>query len=81
MSAGRSGKRRRMADVHVVPSGDEWALEVDGHKRASFPTQNEAIIRGRGLADEDGAELVIHDEAGKVPDKDSHGNDPGDVPG
>jgi hypothetical protein len=30
-----------MSDVHLVPSGDDWALEVDGVKRDRFSTQNE----------------------------------------
>jgi hypothetical protein len=70
-----------MSDVHVVPSGDEWALEVDGQERNTFPTQNEAIIRGRSLADNEGSELVVHTEDGSIREKDSHGNDPRDIPG
>jgi Uncharacterized protein conserved in bacteria (DUF2188) len=82
MSGKRSGKRRRMGDdVHVVPSGDQWALEVDGQQRGTSPTQNEAIIRGRGLADNEGAELVIQGEDGHVREKDSNGNNPHDIPG
>ena len=34
-----------MADVHVVPSGEVWALQVDGEKRDTFSTQNEAITK------------------------------------
>ena len=70
-----------MSDVHVVPSGGDWALEVDGQKRDSFSTQNEAITRGRQLAEREQGELVIHGEDGQIRDKGSHGNDPRDVPG
>ena len=70
-----------MADVHVVPDGDEWALEVDGQKRDSFRTQNEALTRGRQLAEEEGGELVAHGEDGQIREKDSHGNDPRNIPG
>jgi hypothetical protein len=70
-----------MADVHVVPSGDRWALEVDGQERDTFSTQNEAITRGRALAEDEGSELVVHGEDGAVRQKDSHGNDPRDIPG
>jgi Uncharacterized protein conserved in bacteria (DUF2188) len=70
-----------MSDVHVVPSGDKWALEVDGQERKTYPTQNDAITRGRGLADNEGGELVIHGEDGQIRDKGSHGNDPRDIPG
>jgi hypothetical protein len=70
-----------MSDVHVVPSGDDWALEVEGEQRDSFRTQNEAITRGRQLAEEEQGELVVHGEGGEVRQKDSHGNDPRDIPG
>ena len=70
-----------MADVHVVPAGDEWAVEVDGQTRDSFATQNEAITRGGQLAGEEGGELVIHGADGQIREKSSHGNDPRDVPG
>jgi hypothetical protein len=70
-----------MADVHVVPNGEAWALQVDGEKRDTFSTQNEAIARGRQLADEQQGELVIHGEDGEIREKASHGNDPPDIPG
>ena len=70
-----------MADVHVVPSGEVWALQVDGEKRDTFSTQNEAITRGRQLADKQQGELVIHGEDGEIREKASHGNDPRDVHG
>jgi hypothetical protein len=70
-----------MSDVHVVPSGDEWAIEVDGQKRDSFSTQDKAISRGREVADQEQGELVIHGQDGKAREKDSHGHDPRNVPG
>ena len=70
-----------MSDVHVVPHGDSWALEVAGNKQQTFATQDEAISRGRELAEEEHSELVVHGEAGRVRDKDSHGNDPRNIPG
>jgi hypothetical protein len=70
-----------VSDVHVVPSGDDWALEVEGEQRDTFRTQNEAITRGRQLAEEEQGELVVHGEGGEVRQKDSHGNDPRDIPG
>ena len=70
-----------MADVHVVLSGEAWALQVDGEKSDTFSTQNEAITRGRQLAEEQQGELVIHAEDGEIREKDSHGNDPRDIPG
>ena len=80
--AGNGGYARLMGnDVHVVPSGDQWALEVDGQQRGTFPTQNEAIIRGRGMADHEGADLVIQGEDRHVREQDSNDNDPHDIPG
>jgi uncharacterized protein DUF2188 len=70
-----------MSDVHVVPSGDGWALEVDGDERETFDTQADAIERGRTVAEEEGSELVVHGQAGEIREKDSHGNDPREVPG
>ena len=55
-----------MADVHVVPSGEVWALQIDGEKRDTFSTQNEAITRGRQLAVEQHGELIIHGEDGEI---------------
>jgi hypothetical protein len=52
---GRAGKRLgepAVAGVHVVPTGEVWALQVDGEKRDAFSTQNEAITRGGQLAEE-----------------------------
>jgi hypothetical protein len=38
-----------MPDVHVVPSGDQWACEVSGNIRSTHATQGEAIKQGRFL--------------------------------
>jgi hypothetical protein len=70
-----------MSDVHVVPSIDEWAVELDGEQRATYNTQNEAITRGGQLAGEEGEELVIHGKDGQIREKHSHGNDPRNIPG
>ena len=39
-----------MPDVHVVPSGGQWACEVDGSERSTHASQQEAIEKGRDLA-------------------------------
>jgi hypothetical protein len=70
-----------MPDVHVVPSGDDWALEVNGNQRHRYRTQNEAITRGRQMAEDEHGELVIHGQDGQIREKDSHGNDPREIPG
>jgi Uncharacterized protein conserved in bacteria (DUF2188) len=70
---GASGNRPSMSDVYVVPSGDGWALEVDGRERDTFSTQDEAMHRGRQLAEEENGELVIYYRSGQVRETDSHG--------
>ena len=70
-----------MPDVHVVPAGDQWACEINGNTRSTHDTQEEAIKQGQGLADEQNAELVVHAQDGSIRGKDSHGNDPRNVPG
>jgi hypothetical protein len=70
-----------MSDVHVTPSGDRWAIEVDGDERGTFDTQEQAIERGRAVAEEEQGELVVHGQGGEIRQKDSHGNDPRDIPG
>jgi Uncharacterized protein conserved in bacteria (DUF2188) len=69
-----------MPDVHVVPSGNLWACEIDCHTRSTHETQEEAIKEGRGLAEHRNGELVIHGQGGVIREKDSHGNDPRDIP-
>jgi hypothetical protein len=63
---------------HVVPHGEDWAVKGAGNTRATsvHPTQAEAIERGREIARNQGSELVIHGENGRIREKDSHGNDP-----
>ena len=70
-----------MTDVHVVPQASRWGLEVNGEIRSTHDTQDEAINEGRGLAKQEQGELVIHGQDGQVREKDSHGNDPSEIPG
>ena len=70
-----------MPDVHVVPQGSDWGVEVGGNIRSTHSTQDEAIRQGRHLAEDQNSELVIHGRDGKIREKDSHGNDPRDIPG
>ena len=70
-----------MPDVHVVPAGDRWACEINGNTRSTHDTQAEAISQGQHLADEQSAELVVHAQDGSIRKKDSHGNDPRNIPG
>lgn len=64
---------------HVVPNHDKgWDLRRGGAKRSSgnFPTQKQAVERGREVSRNQGTELHIHGRDGKIREKGSHGNDP-----
>jgi hypothetical protein len=70
-------------NIHVVPAGDQWAVEREGDASAmsTFSTQQEAIDFARDQARNDEVELVVHGADGSIREKDSHGNDPRDIPG
>lgn len=65
-------------NIHVTHRSDgKWAVKGEGDKRASslHDTQGQAIDVGRGIAQNNKSELVIHDRDNKIRDKDSYGND------
>ena len=68
-------------DVHVVPSGDQWAVEEDGQQRTVRATQADAERAGREEAIRAKAELVVHSTDGRIQRKHSYGHDPRDVRG
>ena len=63
---------------HVVPRGNQWAVQREGADRASslHPTQADAIDAGRRIAESERGELFIHRPNGQIRDRDSYGNDP-----
>ena len=63
---------------HVVPHGDDWAVKGAGNRKATsvHSTQQEAIDRGRSIAQNQKSELLIHGENGRIREKNSYGNDP-----
>lgn len=67
-----------MADQHVVPHPDGWAVKGEGNKRASSvqDTQEQAIRDARKIAENQGSEVVIHRRNGQIRDSDSYGGDP-----
>ena len=70
-----------MADVHVAPSGNLWACEIDANIRSMHETQEEAIEQARGLAEARNSELVVHGPDVRIREKDSQGNHQPDIPG
>ncbi|MET7247820.1 DUF2188 domain-containing protein [Methylobacterium sp. EM32] len=63
---------------HVVPMGGKWSVIRSGASRASavFPTQQEAIERGKKIARAQKTELYIHGKDGRIRERNSYGNDP-----
>lgn len=63
---------------HVTPHGDDWAVKGAGNSKATsvHSTQQEAIDRGRSIAQNQKSELLIHGENGRIREKNSYGNDP-----
>ena len=74
----------RKPQVAVEPRSDgRWAVQTDGTQRADslHDRKSEAITRGRELAGNKQAELVIKNEAGRIAGKDSRGDDPRRIKG
>lgn len=63
---------------HVVPSGKDWAVKGAGASRATeiLPTKSQAVNRAREISQNQGTELFIHGQDGKIQSRDSHGKDP-----
>ena len=69
---------------HVVPNPDGgWDVKRSGASRASrhFDTKAEAVDAGREISTNQRTEFVIHRQDGTIQRKDSHGNDPRNIPG
>ena len=67
--------------VHVVPSGDGWAVEEGDWQLSTHRTQAEAEKSGRDEAMRAHAELVVHGRDGRIERKNSYGNDPRNIKG
>lgn len=64
---------------HVVRNPDGgWDVKRESAERASVhtDTKQEAIDRGREISRNQGTELIIHNENGRISQSDSHGKDP-----
>ena len=64
---------------HVVPNPNGgWDVKRENADRASIhtDTKQEAIDRGREISQNQGSELIIHNQNGRISQSDSHGNDP-----
>lgn len=73
-----------MPNQHITHRGPrQWAVVPENGSRATaiYPTQAEAIDRGREIAINQQSELFIHDRHNRIRDRDSFGNDPANRPG
>lgn len=63
---------------HVVPHDDGWAVRGAGNRRATsvHDTQAAAAAQARGIARNQGTELLIHGRDGRIRERDSLGHDP-----
>jgi hypothetical protein len=71
------------SNIHVVPSGAEWAVKREGDDEplSVHLSQEEAETAGRAHARADNVEFELHGKDGRIRQKASYGNDPRDVPG
>jgi hypothetical protein len=53
---------------HVVPKGDGWAVRRAGSARSSgvYKAENEAISAARGIARNQGTDVYIHGQNGRI---------------
>jgi hypothetical protein len=68
-----------MPNQWIVPREDgTWGVRPEGANRPSavFPTQKEAIAKGRELCQNQGSELFILNREGEIRERNSYGNDP-----
>jgi hypothetical protein len=69
-------------NVHVVPSGSGWVVEIDGDAAShSYPNRRDAMEVGRRLARSNRVDFVVHGPDGRVRQRDSYSRDPFSVRG
>lgn len=64
-------------NIHVIRKDQKWAVKrenVNGYA-ATFDTQQDASLKGRELAKQDGVDFFLHDDDGTVFLRDSYGHD------
>ncbi|WP_454731576.1 MULTISPECIES: DUF2188 domain-containing protein [Cupriavidus] len=67
-------------NVHIVPVGNAWAVELDGGTdRTVYPSQMAAIAAGWERAKRGQVDLLFHDRDGEIWARDTFDNDLPDV--
>ncbi|MFN4290668.1 MAG: DUF2188 domain-containing protein [Permianibacter sp.] len=67
----------------VVRNGDKWGVRGEDNDRLTsvHDTQQEAFERARDIARNQGSEVLIQGEDGKIRERNSYGKDPFPPPG
>lgn len=63
---------------HVVKHPEGWAVRREGSDRASAvrPTKEQAVERGKEIAQREQGSIVVHKENGRIQEERTYGNDP-----
>lgn len=63
---------------YVVPRGKKWAVRKAGAERVTrhFDTQQEALEAARRIARNQGSDVFIFGQDGRIRGRDPHGNTP-----
>ena len=64
-----------MANQHVVQREDEWAVLGEGNSRdtAHFDTQRQAETKAKEIATNQGGDVIIHGEDGRIRERNTYG--------
>ena len=73
----RPGMTPSMANIHVVPHGELWAVTREGTAEplSTHRTEEQAVVAGRATARADKAEFALHGHDGRIRERDSYGYD------
>ena len=63
---------------HVVKRDDGWAVKGEGNSRdtSRHNTQSDAFDAARDIAKNQGSEVLIHGENGRIRERNTYGKDP-----
>ena len=68
----------KQGDVHVVPEGQKWRVEVEGQAGPSgtHNTQDAAWDQARRIAEQNHSEALLHGRDGKIRERNTYSADP-----
>ncbi|MEJ6982438.1 DUF2188 domain-containing protein [Pedobacter sp. P351] len=63
---------------HVVPHNGSWAVRGAGNERVTRTADTQGAAReiARGIAQNQGSEMIVHRPNGQIRERNSYGNDP-----